>query len=368
MARILVIDDDSEFLDMMHLLLERDGSHQTMLVADGAEGLARAMADPPDLAVIDVMMPGITGYEVCRQLRAHPPTATLPIIILTARGQPVDREAAMEAGANAYMTKPVTVAELYETINDLLGKYESVSREPASGAIAMMSLRGGVGVTTLAVNLAVAMAGTGETTCIVDLCPSSGHVGLHLRMRPDPNWLGLAEAGNVDVEAVNAHLLQHRSGLWVLASPVVPVVEPRTLLDVAGLLDVLQLQCRVTVIDVPSTLDETVMAALDAADVVGLVITAESPSVQTAIATLRALSHWSAKFQVILNQVTPAPHPPAEAIERALKRPLAATIPFDRDQARALVQGDPQAMSNPDSPMVRAVQEWMQKLAWVMAP
>ena len=74
MARILVIDDDSEYLEMIDLLLQRSG-HQVSLSAEGQEGLVMALAEPPDLMILDVMMPGVTGYEICRRLRAEPETA-----------------------------------------------------------------------------------------------------------------------------------------------------------------------------------------------------------------------------------------------------------------------------------------------------
>ena len=128
MARILVIDDDSEYLEMINLLLERCG-HLVSLSAEGKEGLEMALAEPPDLVILDVMMPGITGYELCRRLRTETATACVPIIILTARGQPVDREAALEAGADEYMSKPyvedVLVAKVQGTLHRVSRRYSS---------------------------------------------------------------------------------------------------------------------------------------------------------------------------------------------------------------------------------------------------
>ena len=367
MAKILVIDDEADLLEMMRLVLEQRGGHQAVLSAEGSDGLAKALADPPDMAILDVMMPSMTGYDVCRQLRANPATASIPILILTARAQPMDRDAAIDAGADDYMTKPVMMAELLERIDALLA---GQSEQPSAfaGMLVMMSLRGGVGVTTLAVNLAATLAQAGDdaAVCLVDLCPSSGHVALQLGLRPDPNWsdlFGATDVNVLDAETVAMYLLHHSSGLQVLASPFVPVVE-RGLSQkaVQAVFGILQQQFAIVVVDAPAVLDGVTMDVLEAASAVGLALTVEPPAIQTTIGTLRALQQWSDKLHIVLNQITPGPQPPADAIARALKRSPAVTIPFDPAQARALRQGTPLVLGNPDSPLAQAMQGLAQTL------
>jgi CheY-like chemotaxis protein len=358
MAKILLIDDDSEFLDMLNLLMEREG-YQTVLSADGPDGLSKALADPPDLAIIDVMMPDMTGYEVVRELRANPVTASLPIIILTARGQPVDRQAALDAGADMYMSKPVTMADLAEQVKGLLAQRTFVQDSLLQGLLVMLSLRGGVGVTTLAANLAAGWAQVSDkAVCLVDLCPSSGHAALQLGLRPDPNWSGLVSAGGlVNITAIKAHLLQHGSGVRLLASPVFPIVGHQGLSRTMAqeMLGALQQEFSCVVVDAAPVLDEATVAAVEMAAAVGLVITAEPASIQAAVGTLRALKKWLPKFYVIVNQVSPGPPPPVKALEQTLKRPIAAVSPFDPTQAHALAQGTPLVLNNPNSPLVQAV-------------
>ena len=125
MAKILVIDDDVDLLGTIRQILEVRGGYEVVASADGTDGLAKAQAEPPDLVIVDVMMPGISGYEICRQLRADSRTASVPIIIFTARGQPVDRQAALEVGADDYLTKPVPMQELLERIGRLLARKAS---------------------------------------------------------------------------------------------------------------------------------------------------------------------------------------------------------------------------------------------------
>ena len=99
MANILVIDDDASLLQMMSLMLKRAG-HYPILANDGQEGIEAATRDQPELAIVDVMMPDLSGYEVCRILRGDPRTRNIPLMVLTALSQPEQRDMAMEAGAD----------------------------------------------------------------------------------------------------------------------------------------------------------------------------------------------------------------------------------------------------------------------------
>ena len=115
--RVLVVDDDPTVSDVVRRYLEQDG-HLVRLAADGAEALAAAAAFPPDLAVLDLMMPGIDGIEVCRRLRRQWPE--LPVVMLTALGEEADRVLGLEVGADDYVTKPFSPRELVLRIRSVL--------------------------------------------------------------------------------------------------------------------------------------------------------------------------------------------------------------------------------------------------------
>jgi MinD-like ATPase involved in chromosome partitioning or flagellar assembly len=167
---------------------------------------------------------------------------------------------------------------------------------------------------------------------------------------------------------VGAHLLQHDSGLQVLASPVFPVVGHQGISRpvAQAMLGALQQEFSIVVVDAPSVLDEAAMTMVEMALAVVLVVTVESPSIQTALGTLRALKRWLPKFYIVINQVSPGAQPPAEAIERTLKRPVIGTVPFDPGQAQALAQGAPQAVRASDSPLTQGVQKLAQNLVQVV--
>ena len=217
MAKILVIDDDMNLLKMLELMLQRAG-HQAILAADGAEGIEMAAKDPPDLAIVDVMMPEMSGHEICRQLRARPATVEIPILILTARSQPADREAALQSGATDYMAKPVSPKDLAAKVDELLAPSDA---QRTGRVITLCSLRGGVGVSTMSVSLAGALrAQQVPNVTLVDLSPNSGHVALHLRIQPKRSWTQMLGQTKLTTEGIRSLLIRHPSGLNLLAAPI----------------------------------------------------------------------------------------------------------------------------------------------------
>jgi DNA-binding response OmpR family regulator len=120
-TRILVADNDEDILTLVAFRLERQG-YEVLVARDGAEALERARQELPDLCVLDVMMPKLTGYDVTRELRADPRTQDVPVILLTARVQEADVRSGFEAGADDYVRKPFSPQELRERVAAALKK------------------------------------------------------------------------------------------------------------------------------------------------------------------------------------------------------------------------------------------------------
>jgi len=117
-GRILLIEDEGNILEAIGFILSRAG-WEVQGHGNGATALEAVVRTAPDLVVLDVMLPGRSGLEILRDLRGQPGTASLPVLMLTAKGQSKDRETALELGADAYLTKPFSNAELLETVTRL---------------------------------------------------------------------------------------------------------------------------------------------------------------------------------------------------------------------------------------------------------
>ena len=129
-VRVLVADDEDDIRDLVCLAVRKAGAAEVTAVADGTAALAAARLHLPDLAVLDVSMPGATGLEVCAALRADPATAGIAILLLSAGASLDDVARGLSAGADAYLAKPFSVAGLVSRIRTLTGPRVS-ERQPA---------------------------------------------------------------------------------------------------------------------------------------------------------------------------------------------------------------------------------------------
>ena len=118
--RVLLIEDEPNIIEAISFVLSRDGftvhTHE-----DGETAMAKVLSTPPDLIILDVMLPGRSGFDILRDLRAEPLTAKLPVLMLTARGQAKDRDLAARLGADHFMTKPFSNADVRAHVRNVLG-------------------------------------------------------------------------------------------------------------------------------------------------------------------------------------------------------------------------------------------------------
>src|SRR5687768_16935603 len=135
MSRIFIVEDDKDIAQLIAHYLEKAG-HTVEMLASGTSAVARAKAAPPDLIVLDLMLPGMDRLLVCQALRADPATALVPIIMLTARAEESERITGLELGADDYVTKPFSPAELTARVAALLRR---IQRKPAGAPGTVMT-------------------------------------------------------------------------------------------------------------------------------------------------------------------------------------------------------------------------------------
>ncbi len=119
--RILIVDDEEDILSVLKFRLEAN-NYEALTASDGQEGLNKARTEKPDLIILDLMLPKLDGYKVCRMLKFDESYKAIPIIMFTARVQQKDEELGKEMGADAYVTKPFEPEVLLEKIRQLLRK------------------------------------------------------------------------------------------------------------------------------------------------------------------------------------------------------------------------------------------------------
>jgi len=129
MKRVLLIEDDRDIVELVRYNLEREG-FQVAAATDGATGLVQVRKSPPDMLLLDLMLPKLSGLEICRDIRRDQALNRLPILMLTARGEEADRVVGLEMGADDYVTKPFSPRELVARVKALLRRAEPPGETP----------------------------------------------------------------------------------------------------------------------------------------------------------------------------------------------------------------------------------------------
>jgi pilus assembly protein CpaE len=229
--KILIIDDDVDTLKLVGLMLQKQ-SYQIVAANNGLQGLEQAETENPDLILLDVMMPGMDGYEVAKRLRANPLTANTPILMFTAKTQLDDKVTGFEAGADDYLTKPTHPSELNAHVKALLARTSKgkvmtspLPTEKRAMTIGILSPRGGQGVSTVAVNLGGALRqATNADVIVAELRPGMGTLGPDLG-EIKPKALTEFLSGNIAEmtrQKVKEALFVHDTGLRLLFGSVQP--------------------------------------------------------------------------------------------------------------------------------------------------
>lgn len=372
--KILVIDDDADSLELIELMLKRQG-YEVVTAQGGERGLAQVATAKPDLIILDIMMPQMDGYEVCRRLRGTPRLASVPIIMFTAKTRVDDKVAGFEAGADDYLTKPTRPAELAARVKAILSRpavAAPVAAQRSDGKIiAILGAKGGAGVTTIAVNLSVAAADTGRSLILADLQDGAGGIGLHLGHPQAAGLPNLLRAGlqELDQERMRNELIEYAPGMRLLlaSSQSAEAVAPLPGDYAERITTILTQMADLVVLDLGSRIREASLRALTLADQIILCLAPERISVAMIKTVLPLL--WKNGVRpdqvglVLLNTVVSAtPTTSPEELAEQLDLPILGSITAAPELALQSSQlAQPMIRLQPQSPSARQFRELAQR-------
>ena len=334
--KILVVDDDIDSLKLIGLMLQRNG-YEVSAASAGNQALSKAALEHPDLVILDVMMPDMSGLEVCRRLRQAPETKQIPIIMFTAKTLIDDKVAGFEAGADDYLTKPTHPAELASRVKTMLAR--GATQKPATGTskgitIGVVGAKGGVGTTTVALNIAAARLAAGENPIIVDYRMGLGSLGLSLGLAKSQ---GLASVlthlpQEIQPRVIDNALATHTSVLRALLASARPdeALLQYSLDNEQAVLRALRSMSRLVVADLGSGMSASLMRLQREVDHLVVVVDPVPVTLNMARDLLRDIQpsrpEGSKTHVVVVNRAAATTPPAWNEVEQALGTEIRAII------------------------------------------
>ncbi len=361
MNHILVVDDDRALAELLRRILVKEG-YDVTVVYTAEEAFQKCKDEAFAVALVDVMLPAMDGYTLCRTLRQHPDIKALPILMLTAKGDIADRIAGFEAGADDYLTKPFQPKELAFRVRSLLARAQTPIASSATDTgrgyvLAVFGSKGGVGKTTIATNLAVSLRERSHhRVALLDADFFSGDVGVHMNLPTISTILDLTQHdGALEPALADQVMVPHPSGVHVLLSPFRPEegndVTPQQL---GAVVDFLAGLYEYVVVDCQPSYDQRMLGVLERADDVLLVVTPEvGPLKNTSL-----FLEWAArlkfplsKMNIVVNRFNSNVGIGSEEIERTLQHEVSfRIISGGRPVVMSVNRGVPLVIEQPEHP------------------
>lgn len=354
--RLLIVDDLLETRESIRKLLQFEPDIEVIAQAGtGEQAITVTRQQQPDVVLMDINMPGVDGISASRSITQASPVTQ--VVIMSVQSESDYLRRAMLAGARDFLIKPFSGDELVTAIrrvykmrpavappmpeahkNGVYGGGRLAQPPPEGNIIAVFSPKGGSGCTTIATNLAVALAALGHRTLLVDGSFQFGNVDVMLNLKPTTSAADLVERlQEMDADLINSVAVTHGSGLKVLLAPPRPeMAELIGSKHVEALLPALRRQFDFVVVDTTSSLNDVTLAILDAADRILLVAGQTLPSLKNASRfydVADGLNYNPQKITLIINAASNKASITIKDITEILKRPVVVTLPADAEAA-----------------------------------
>ena len=370
-ARILLAAENAIESAGLRAMLEEGTGWQVAEVWDSQHLLQELLAQRPDALVLDERLPDASGTALVQRLRENPDYATLPIVLLLPVGSGTrHRLAALRAGASDCLTRPFDPLELRLRVRVLLARQvpeaERVAH-PKGTVVAVFSPRGGVGKTTLAINLALALAQTGAQVALVDMDLARGEVAVALRL---PTAQTLADLEEKELADPTPASLQKASCLYKAGLVAFPArgspqeAEEKTRRIASAALLALQGLYAYVVVDAPSDLGEGTLELLDAADQIVVPLAPDLASIHSTARVLEIFPSlgYEKPVHLVCNRVGAAEELTRAQVEEGLGGREVLEVPHEPEAPRALTLHRPLLEERPESPAARAIQRLAQRI------
>lgn len=361
--RILIVDDISETRESVRKLLQFESDLEVIGHAgSGGEAISMAEEVRPDVVLMDINMPDSDGIATSQVIIARVPEAQ--VIIMSVQSEADYLRRAMQSGARDFLMKPFSGDELVTAVRRVYKSRPAVVTPviapsnlvavPGMGhkqsqpgkVLTFFSPKGGIGTTTIAVNVAVAMAASGNRTLLIDGSLQFGDVAVMLNLKSSTSIIDLSErTSDMDQDLISSVLLEHDSGLRVLLAPPRPEMAELVVADdVKTLIDMLRPMFDFIIIDTNSSINDVSLVLLDAADRIVLIAKQSLPSLKN-VSRFFDLSEYleyeQGKVFMVVNHASKKLSISVKDIEDTLRWPASATIPEDAAAYTAADQGRP---------------------------
>jgi len=364
--KVLLIDDEPFYNKLLSKPM-KDAGHEFGYSKTGKDGLAMLSANPPDVIIVDLLLPDIHGFEILTRLRRDTNFSHIPVIVITAKNELGDKLKAFELGADDYLIKPFQPEELVARMRILARRGRATqivsqmekSDEALTTIVAVHSLRGGVGTTSVAVNLALAFNQLwSKPTLLIDAVLSAGQVAMMLNAKHRFTWEDFVDVDtkNIDVDLIGDIVSKHSSGLSFIAAPRTPIA-----LDTFSdgfwriVLDKMSTQYEFIVIDTAHDFADVTIQMLNSASTLLLMLAPEMSSLRAAMSALDIydkLGFPSEKIKLLLNSNSSIAGIRQSQIEKVLDHPVDYVIPYEPDEViRAVNFGEPFLLKSSDLPI-----------------